>query len=147
MTDTLRDEAQIRSILNSTAKALYAKDADAVVAHYAEGISVASLAPPLLHKGSEAWNRAAIQQWFDTWSGPINLEMRDVQIDISGDVAFAHGLSRMSGVKRDGERPDLWMRITHCFRKERGEWKTAHIHESVPFYMDGSFRAATDLKP
>jgi len=147
MTDKLRDEAQIRSILDDAAKALYAKDAEALVAHYAADVSVANLAPPLRHEGPEACNRAAIKHWFDTWSGPINLELRDVRIEISGDIAFAHGLSHMSGIKRDGERPDLWLRITHCFRKEGGEWKTAHIHESVPFYMDGNFRAATDLKP
>jgi hypothetical protein len=26
-------------------------------------------------------------------------------------------------------------------------WKIAHGHESVPMQMDGSFRAAIDLKP
>jgi hypothetical protein len=28
-----------------------------------------------------------------------------------------------------------------------GEWLIVHAHESVPFYMDGSFRAAIDLTP
>ena len=28
-----------------------------------------------------------------------------------------------------------------------GTWKIAHEHTSVPFYMDGSFRAAVDLEP
>jgi ketosteroid isomerase-like protein len=32
-------------------------------------------------------------------------------------------------------------------RDEHGAWKIAHEHTSVPFYMDGSFRAAIDLKP
>jgi PhnB protein len=26
-------------------------------------------------------------------------------------------------------------------------WKIAHLHQSVPMYMDGSLRAAVDLKP
>lgn len=41
----------------------------------------------------------------------------------------------------------MWLRETLGFRKLAGEWKITHQHESVPFYMDGSFRAATDLKP
>lgn len=147
MTDTFQDEAQIRSILDDGAKALYTKDADAMVAHYADDIVVANLAPPLRNKASEGRNKGVLEQWFDTWSGPINLELRDVHIEISGNLAFAYGVSRMSGTKRNGERPDIWTRVTHCFRKERGEWKIAHLHDSVPFYMDGSYRAATDLKP
>ena len=41
MPDTLKDEAHIRSILDDGAKALYAKDAEATVAHYAEDIVIA----------------------------------------------------------------------------------------------------------
>jgi ketosteroid isomerase-like protein len=39
------------------------------------------------------------------------------------------------------------MRATLCFRREGDEWKIAHAHTSVPFHMDGSFRAAVDLTP
>lgn len=147
MTNSLQDEAEIRSILDDGAKALYAKDADAMVAHYAEDIVVTNLAPPLRNEGFEGRNKVVIEQWFDTWVGPINLEIRDVHVEVSGDLAFAYDLSHMSGTKRNGDRPDLWTRITHCFRREHGEWKIVHLHDSVPFYMDGSFRAATDLKP
>jgi ketosteroid isomerase-like protein len=37
--------------------------------------------------------------------------------------------------------------VTLCFRKIDGEWRITHEHESVPFYMDGSVRAAVDLEP
>jgi ketosteroid isomerase-like protein len=33
------------------------------------------------------------------------------------------------------------------WRKREGEWLVTHEHVSVPFYMDGSLRAAVDLKP
>lgn len=145
--NSLQDEAEIRSILDDGAKALYAKDADAMVAHYAEDIVVANLAPPLRNEGFEGRNRAVIEQWFDSWIGPIDLEIRDLHVEVSGDLAFAYGLSHMSGTKRNGDRPDLWTRVTHCLRREDGKWKIVHLHDSVPFYMDGSFRAATDLKP
>jgi ketosteroid isomerase-like protein len=44
-------------------------------------------------------------------------------------------------------RDEHWFRQTLCFRKINGAWTIVHEHESVPFYMDGSFRAAIDLKP
>jgi ketosteroid isomerase-like protein len=42
---------------------------------------------------------------------------------------------------------DLWFRATLGFRKIDGKWTITHEHSSVPFYMDGSFKAAIDLKP
>jgi PhnB protein len=53
----------------------------------------------------------------------------------------------MTGTKTDGQKVDLWFRQTLCFRKINGTWAIVHEHESVPFCMDGSFRAAIDLKP
>ena len=41
----------------------------------------------------------------------------------------------------------MWMRSTLGFRKVSGAWKIAHGHSSLPFVMDGSYRAALDLKP
>jgi ketosteroid isomerase-like protein len=32
-------------------------------------------------------------------------------------------------------------------RKIGGEWLIAHEHDSTPFYMDGSDKAALDLHP
>jgi SnoaL-like protein len=51
-----------------------------------------------------------------------------------------------AGTKTDGETPDLWFRLAVCFRKTDGRWAIVHEHESVPFYMDGSFKAAVDLQ-
>ena len=64
------------------------------------------------------------------------------------DVAFCHGLNRMASTP-DGapEGFTLWFRMTTGLRKENGSWRISHEHTSTPFYMDGSFRAATDLTP
>jgi ketosteroid isomerase-like protein len=37
--------------------------------------------------------------------------------------------------------------LTVCLRKLDGTWRITHEHNSTPFYMDGSFRAALDLQP
>jgi PhnB protein len=39
------------------------------------------------------------------------------------------------------------VRATVGFRKVDGKWRVVHEHVSVPFYMDGSYKAAVDLKP
>jgi ketosteroid isomerase-like protein len=137
------DEAGIRSLIEQRAKALHGKNAAAVISCRTPDYRQFSLAPPLAHS-SDANN---LNAWFATWQGPIGSEARDLQIVVSGDAAFSHGLSRMTGTKTDGEKVDLWFRETLGFRKVGGAWKIAHEHSSVPFYMDGSFRAAIDLKP
>jgi len=106
-----------------------------------------TLAPPLQYAGTRALDREGVQDWFDGFAGEIGYEIRELRITAGGSVGFSHSLNRMTGEKRDGEKVDLWFRHTLGFRKLRGEWKVVHEHESVPFYMDGSGRAALDLEP
>jgi len=53
----------------------------------------------------------------------------------------------MTGTKTDGEQVDLWFRSTVGFRRAPVGWQITHEHDSTPFHMDGSGRAATDLSP
>ena len=53
----------------------------------------------------------------------------------------------LTGTSKSGKTSDVWFRSTLGFRKVGGEWKIVHEHESVPFLMDGSDKAALDLKP
>ena len=142
-----KDEADIRAIIADHAKALHAKDIDLLFAHSAADFLSFDLAPPLQSKGSGANARAETEGWFATWKSPIGWEDRDLAITIGDSVAFSTALSHMTGTKVDGEEVSLWFRVTNGFVKENGAWKVVHIHHSVPFAMDGSFKAAIDLKP
>ena len=62
-------------------------------------------------------------------------------------MTFCHSLNRISGQRTNSEDTDIWVRETIGLRKIDGRWLITHEHESVPFYMDGSNRAAVDLKP
>ena len=139
-----RDEAQIRALVDDWAEALRAKDVDRVMAHYARHSVTFDLAPPLISTGADA---EGLQAWFSTWPGPLSYEIRDLNITAGDDVAFCHSLNRLSGTKTDGEKVEIWFRQTLCLCKIDGEWRITHQHESVPFYMDGSYRAAVDLTP
>lgn len=138
------DEAQIRALIDDWAKAVRAKDVDGVLSHLAADVVTFDLAPPLRSTGTDA---GGLQAWFSTWKGPLGYEIRDLSITAGDDAAFCHCLSRLSGTKVDGEQNDVWFRQTLCFRRIGGTWKIVHQHESVPFYMDGSYRAAVDLGP
>lgn len=141
------DEARIRKVLDDRARALREKDATLAVAHLADDAVTFTLAPPLQFTGAEARDKAALEAWFATWQGPIGWKLCDLRISVGGGVAFARGLGHMTGTKVDGEAINLWTRSTVCFRQIGGAWKIVHEHTSVPFYMDGSYRAAIDLEP
>ena len=143
----INNETEIRNLIDIHVEALRAKDADAVVVNYAEDNVMFVMAPPLQYKAANSPGKQGVEEWFGTWEGPLGYEIRDLRITAGEDVAFCHCLNRMSGVKTDGEKVDMGLRETLCFRKIDGKWKIAHEHESVPFYMDGSYKAAVDLKP
>lgn len=140
-----RDEADIRRLIGDLRRATCNKDVAAVLATGAPGLVFYGLAPPLQDPADP--DGGGLQAWLDTWDGEIGLEHRDLIVCADGDVGFAHGLAHMSGRKTDGERPDLWFRNTFGLRRIDGAWKIVHEHQSTPFYMDGSLRAATDLQP
>lgn len=138
-------EQAILERIESWARSLRAKDASGVMTHYADGALSFDLAPPLTHRGDEI--RQGLEAWFPTWDGPIGYELRDLAVTVGGDVAFAHGLARLTGKRTDGTETDVWFRTTVCLRRIGAEWTIVHEHSSVPFYMDGSYKAAVDLRP
>ncbi len=141
----VRDEISIRAIVDSIHKAHHEKKAAAIAAPYEENASVFNLAPPLTHVGIDVQEK---QNWLDSWATPVDLEARDVEITISGDMAIWHGFLHMRGTKNGPEGSvDFWMRETLCFKRQAGCWRIVHEHTSVPFYMDGSLRPAFDLRP
>jgi uncharacterized protein (TIGR02246 family) len=140
------DQAQIQQLIDNWVRALRAKDVNGVMSHYAADVVVFDLAPPLQYKGADAY-RENWEAWFPTFRGPIGYEIRDLSIAASDDIAFCHSFNRITGTRTDGEKTDVWVRATVCCRKVDGSWKIVHEHQSLPFYMDGSHRAAVDLTP
>jgi ketosteroid isomerase-like protein len=141
------EEAKIVALLDAFAAAIRAKDARAVVAFYTRDVVAFDLPPPLRIDAATERDPRNFQQWFDTWDGPIELGGRDLTIVVDERSAYAFGLRHMTGTKIDGEQVDLWFRATVCLRREDGAWRIAHVHNSVPFAMDGSGRALLDLTP
>lgn len=142
------DEQSVRDVLAEQVRAMRAKDAAALVGLYAPDVVRFSLAPPLATAGAEVTDVDGVRAWLGTFEDDMDYEVRDVSVAVGGEVAFCHSVNRMSATSRAaGRHFDLWFRSTLGLRRVDGRWLVSHEHQSTPFYMDGSFRAAVDLRP
>ena len=139
-------EKEIRAVIDRRIAAMKAKDMAAAVDCLADDVLAFELAPPLAMSAGAACDPATLAAWRDGFED-FDIEVRDLAIEASGDIGFAHALHHLSGTRPGGRAVSLWMRSTLCFRREADGWKIAHAHTSVPFHMDGSVRAAVDLEP
>ena len=140
-------QGEIRDVIAEREAAIRDRDARRVLQVHTAGTVIFDLAPPLRLKGPDALDPKALEDWFATWTGPIGLEHRDLDVTAAGDLAFAHCLLHLTGSRTSGEQTDVWVRQTFGLRNVAGAWRIVHEHASVPFYMDGTYRAAVDLKP
>lgn len=137
-------QGEIRAVIETRNEAIRQKDVARALTVFAEEPVCFSLAPPLQATGSL---NEGLAEWFATFRGNIGCETRGLTIHVAAGLACAHCLNRYTGEKVDGEKVDIWFRETLVLRQREGRWRLVHDHESVPFYMDGSLRAAVDLKP
>jgi ketosteroid isomerase-like protein len=138
-------EREILALMDGLASAIYAKDVDALMAHYAPDVLTFDLLAPLQHSGASVI-RKRVSEWFSSFQGPIGYEVRNLSITVGDDVAFCHSLTGSSGTRNDGTKIEMWWRATNGFRKISGKWMVTHNHSSEPF--DGkSGKALLELKP
>jgi len=140
------DEIQIRQLIDGWAGAIRDKNIEAAVSQYAHDILLYDLAPPLVHRGVDLYKNE-LAEWFATFQGAVGFEVHDLSITVGDVVAFATSLNHITGKRTSGEQSDIWVRATIGFAKKDGGWRVTHEHFSVPFYMDGTDKAAVDLKP
>ncbi|XIA62519.1 nuclear transport factor 2 family protein [Bradyrhizobium sp. TZ2] len=91
-------DSEIEALLDSRVQACRAKDIDRLMSLYSPNIVYFDVVPPLRFIGSDAV-RDNFVRWFNEYNGPIGLETHDLNIAISGDVAFAHLLHLTKGTQ------------------------------------------------
>ncbi|MBB4743217.1 ketosteroid isomerase-like protein [Actinoplanes octamycinicus] len=122
-------------------------DAEAILSYYAPTVVEYNLAPPLRQPGDRP-SLTGLREWMAGFEAPPRREVTRLEITTDGDVAFATSIDCMSAVPRGAtESFTLWYRVTTGLRRIDGRWLVTHEHQSVPFEMDGSFRASTGLTP
>jgi len=139
------DEAAIQGLLDDCTRALYDKNIAGVMSIYVQEVVSFDIVPPLQYIGADAF-RKVWEEVFSSFQGPINYEIHDLNITVGDDVAFAHSLNRISGTMNNGQKTNLWLRWTACFRKINGKWLIVHHQNSVPVDLEHG-KAVLDLKP
>ena len=138
---------EIQDVIEARAQRLSAGDAKGMVEYYAPGVVQFSLAPPL-GATIDGNDPGPTEQWLAGFAAPPRREVTQLQVTADGDVAFATSIDSMTATPQGATEPfTLWYRVTVGLRRIDGRWLITHEHASVPFYMDGSFKAAVDLKP
>ena len=144
-TQHARNEAEIRSRIESLVEAIRAMNLERVKPFYAPHIVSFDLEAPLRHFGAEAklenWRKA-----FAAYEPPLSYETRDLEITIGDDVAFARCLAHISGTLKAGRKTAYWVRWTSCYQQIGGEWRIVHDQISVPTDL-ATGRALLDLEP
>jgi ketosteroid isomerase-like protein len=139
-----RDEAEIRRLIDTLVDSIRAADLEGLKGCFASDIVSFDVGPRLQDVGSTA----KLKNWelaFSFLQPPLGYEIRDLSITADKDVAFAHGINRLSGTL-NGNRFGGWVRWTAGLRKIDGRWLIAHDQVSVPVdHVSGT--ALLDLEP
>jgi ketosteroid isomerase-like protein len=124
------DEAAIRELVESWARAVRNKDLEGILSNHSTDILMFDVPPPLQSKGIEAYTKT----WdlFFAWSDdPVIFEITDMSITASTNVAFVAALMRCAG-REHGESIELEFRLTIGLRKVGEQWMILHEHHSIP---------------
>jgi len=126
------------------AKAISARDIEAVMSFFAPDVVSYDLEAPLRYAGADK-KRERWQRDFAHFTR-IDYEVRDLDITVNGTLAVASAINRLNGTLPDGKTTGSWVRWTACWRMLGGEWRIVHDHVSVPVDLRQG-KAILDLTP
>jgi uncharacterized protein (TIGR02246 family) len=129
--------ADIKALEDRFVAAFKAKDLDAIMNVYAPGwaLIVFDVIPPRQYAGSAAY-RKDWQTFLDGFSGPITVELTDLDIGADRNLAYSHSIQRVAGTDKQSKKLDLTVRVTDVYQKIGGRWYVVHEHVSVPVDLD-----------
>ena len=131
------DEQQIRSLIESWAEAVHARDLSGVLEGHSDDIVMFDVPPPKEGvRGIDAYR----ETWppFFEWQQAQSASFEIVSLDVTAgdEVAYAHALLRCGTPQELAEDPDNRLRLTFGLRKEHARWVVAHEHHSYPLKED-----------
>lgn len=126
----MTDEAQIRTLIETWARAAHEGDLDAVLADHDPQIVMFDVPPPF--RGARGIDEYR-ETWppFFTWqAGGAVFEIESLEVVAGTDVAFAYGLLRCGTPADFAREPEQRLRLTIGLRKTGGRWIVTHEHHS-----------------
>ena len=126
------EEAEIKSLERNYAKALQAKDLDALMANYDNSptLVVFDVIPPRQYLGWDAYKKDW-QNVLSECTGPMKAELTEMTIVAEGNIGYGHEIQHLSCPTK-GAPLDMTLRATDGYVKKDGKWLIAHEHLSVP---------------
>lgn len=130
---TNKEEAAIRSLMESFVAAFNSGDVDEIMKHYVPDNSFVlfDIVPRQEYIGAEAY-RKAWTEMFTHFKGKPKIAITELAITVDGNVAFGHSFQHVTGTDPQGHPVDRWVRVTDGYRKIGDHWLIAHEHISVP---------------
>lgn len=126
------DEQTVRDLLAQHAAAFRAKDVPGLIAAYTPDLLVYDVVTPMSFRGQGRMGMLLLD-WLSGFEGPVNYEMQDLSLHLSGDIGYGHCLNHLTGTETSGQAANVWWRSTFGFRKENSRWLICHEHSSMPF--------------
>lgn len=138
-------QAEIQTKMESWVAAVEAGDVKKIMAHYAPDVVAFDAIIQLRFNGAQAYEK----HWkacLDMCTNHMAFQLRDLDIAVDGNLAFAHCLISCGATDDKGQEKSSWMRMTTCYKKIDDQWLIAHEHISAPFDMQTS-KALFDIEP
>jgi ketosteroid isomerase-like protein len=126
------DKVEVKKVITDFMEALCKKNLKDMLSHYANELIVYDVKPPFQTKGAIAWKHTW-EACIDYFPAVFGTEIRDLHVHVSGDLALAHYLFRLTGPEVEHSAMQTWIRTTTGFRKQHSKWKIIHEHGSLPF--------------
>ena len=126
------DEAAIRALIAAQHDAICTRDLDRVMAPYAEDVVLFDVRPPFRIEGVDAF-RAQWAECLPSFPDGLRVEVRDLKVEVSGDLAAANWVQRFVSDQPGREQMEIFIRASSIMRRENGAWTIVHEHASVPF--------------
>jgi ketosteroid isomerase-like protein len=124
----------LRRRIESLAQAIRDKDLNQLMTFYDRDVEVFDLRASLNVVGAGAY-RNNLEQWFDSFEGPLGFEVHNLRIALGEPTAFCHYLALITGARPGGRISGYWVRGTTGFERRGGEWLVTHEHISQPAAM------------
>jgi ketosteroid isomerase-like protein len=77
-----------------------------------------------------------LQELFDSFNGPLTVELTDLDITADDNLACSHSIQRVAGTDKQGKKLDLTVRVTDVYKKINVNCLVIHEHVSVPVDLD-----------
>ncbi len=121
------------NILQAYADAVYARDAEALLALYHPNVTVYDMWEHWQYDGQQQW-RGMIEGWFASLGDErVQVTFDDIRSTVTPDLALVHAFVTYAGLSASGERlRAMNNRITLTLTPGATGWMILHEHSSAP---------------